>query len=487
MKFHRPDQYSILRDVLRNAGYTDTGILGAIQAAEFPTLRGEDIPILLHRTAGNTPLNTLIRLFLLEVASDTDAVREAIRPMNPEDWAEAGLIRIHGNEVRAGIRLLPYGDLLIAFDRPSRLTTTLKRNYVMGIGGSSLTLANLTIRRHSRLTLDLGTGCGFHALLSAPHSDRVVALDINPRAIEFANFNAQLNSVPKIECLEGDLFEQLEGLQFDLIVSNPPFVISPETSYVYRDGGLPADELCRRIVQQAPQFLEEGGFCQMLCNWVEYDGENWQDRLRSWFTGTGCDAWVMRAESRDIATYAYSWIRHSERGEQGNTEERLKKWILYYEQLGISRISGGAIIMRRRSAPNWFSAENAPGKMTGPCGDSVWLGFRLRDFLQTADDQTLLRSQLTFNPIARLERVCVPSTVGWKDEETRLSMRTGLDYSGKIDPLAANFLIACDGTKSLDEVVRELSAAASIPAAELATALCTLTRNLIEHGFLIPN
>ena len=487
LKLDRPDQYAILRDVFLRAGYTDTGILDRIQVSDFPSLRGKDLPMLLRRTAGGAPLDTFIRLFLLEVPCSVASLREAIRPMELDEWAGAGLIGIHGDEVHAEVRLLPYGELLVAFDPPSRLATAMKRHYVMGIGDSSLTLANLTVRRPSRRTLDLGTGCGFHALLAAPHSERVVAVDINPRAVEYARFNARLNELPQVDCLEGDLFAPVRETRFDLIVTNPPFVISPEAHYIYRDGGLPGDELCRAIVRQAPEFLEEGGFCQMLCNWGEYDGQDWQTRLQGWFAGTGCDAWVMQSESRDAATYAYTWIRHSERGDGEDIDLQFRNWMEYYERLGIRSVSAGVIVMRRRSAaPNWFRADKAPERMIGPCGDAVLLNFRLIDFLESADDRALLDTRLAISPHARLERVCAPSPEGWKDEVTRLCLRSGFAYSGNIDPLAANFLIGCDGTKPLIEVLKKISAAAGTQAEEIAPAFCALARNLLEHGFLIP-
>jgi methylase of polypeptide subunit release factors len=54
--------------------------------------------------------------------------------------------------------------------------------------------------------LDLGAGCGIQALLAARHADRVVASDLNPRAVGIAAFNAALNEVA-VDCVEGDLFE----------------------------------------------------------------------------------------------------------------------------------------------------------------------------------------------------------------------------------------------------------------------------------------
>lgn len=56
-------------------------------------------------------------------------------------------------------------------------------------------LAALTVRRSIGTALDLGTGGGVQALLAARHSRRVVAVDVNPRALRYTAFNARLNGL----------------------------------------------------------------------------------------------------------------------------------------------------------------------------------------------------------------------------------------------------------------------------------------------------
>ena len=258
--FSDPDDFQRLRDLLQRIGYTDKRILEALGVSDLPIIQGSDIQILLRRTHAETPLHTLVRLFLNEVPVEVSFLEEAIKPMSLESWIQAGLVEIRGASAVAAVKLLPYLNLVIAYDLAKRLQQG-KSDYVMGIGSSSITLSNLTIRRHAGATLDLGTGCGFHALLAAPHSARVLAVDKNPRAVNIASFNARLNGLENVEPLEGNLFAPVEGREFDLIVSNPPFVVSPERRYVYRDSGLEGDEICRTIVRQTPRFLRDGG-CQ---------------------------------------------------------------------------------------------------------------------------------------------------------------------------------------------------------------------------------
>jgi hypothetical protein len=486
--FQDPEDFQRLRGVLDSIGYTDSGILEALGVKDFPSIQGTDVPLLLRRTNKGTPLDTLIHLFLIEVPCDVEAVQEAIRPMKLETWMEAGIVHVEGKLVAPAIKLLPYKNLVLAFDLPRMLQSSLREYYVMGIGRSTLTLANLTIRKHARRTLDLGTGCGLHAFLAVQHSDHVLAVDRNPRAVQIATFNAKLNGMSHVRCLEGDLFEPVQGQAFDLVVTNPPFVISPERRYVYRDGGMEADRLCQKIVRQVPQFLHEGGFCQILCNWAESNSQDWQERLHGWFEGTGCDVWVMRSDTSDAGTYASTWIQHTERHESDQYARRFEEWMAYYEEQGIDAVGAGLITMRRSSShANWFRADHAPERMVGPCGDAILRGFELRDFLETVrDDEALLATPLRVSPDLRLERHSMPTDQGWADETMQLRLARGLVYTGNIDPYVANMAIGCNGQKPLRDLLADMAHALEKDPADIAPPFCNVVRGLVERGFLLP-
>ncbi len=56
---------------------------------------------------------------------------------------------------------------------------------------------------------------------------KVIATDINPRALAMAHFNAAVNNMDKkIEFRQGDLFQPVEGLLFDLITAHPRFELT---------------------------------------------------------------------------------------------------------------------------------------------------------------------------------------------------------------------------------------------------------------------
>ncbi|MGH3416030.1 MAG: methyltransferase [Actinocrinis sp.] len=71
--------------------------------------------------------------------------------------------------------------------------------------------------------LDMGTGSGVNAILAAGAARRVLAVDINPIAVEAARANAVTNGVAdRVEVRESDVFSAVDG-EFDLIVFDPPF------------------------------------------------------------------------------------------------------------------------------------------------------------------------------------------------------------------------------------------------------------------------
>jgi len=71
--------------------------------------------------------------------------------------------------------------------------------------------------------LDMGTGCGVNAILAATTAREVVAVDINPLAVEAARRNAERNGLlDRIDVRESDVFSNVDGV-FDLIVFDPPF------------------------------------------------------------------------------------------------------------------------------------------------------------------------------------------------------------------------------------------------------------------------
>ena len=200
--------------------------------------------------------------------------------------------------------------------------------------GPSLTLSHLTVRRPVATALDVGTGSGVQAILASRHSGRVVATDINERALRFAAFNAALNGVENVEWRAGSFFEPAAGERFELVTSNPPYVISPESAFLFRDSGLEGDSVSRLVVGAAPAHIEEGGFATMLVSWAHAPGEDWSTPLRAWVDGSGCDAWLLHHGTEDPLSHATTWNRDHFGSDLEAFGDVLDRWLSYFDGSG---------------------------------------------------------------------------------------------------------------------------------------------------------
>ncbi|MEN6486016.1 MAG: class I SAM-dependent methyltransferase [Syntrophobacteraceae bacterium] len=487
LSFPQAEAAARLGRILQDTGYSGPQILQALGINDFRALRLIPPPVLAARVEGDRPLDLFIRLFLLEEPVKRNELKRAIPASVAKELLSSGLIRASGDSLRASLKLRPHKDSILAHDAADRLLSANRDSFVMGVGESSLTLLNATIRRRSRKTLDLGTGCGIQAVEAAAHSERVLALDVNPRAVRFAAFNAALNGLANVETVEGSLFHPVEGNLFDLIVSNPPFVISPEKGYIYRDAGMDADRVCETIVRQAPNHLYEGGYCQILCNWVERFGEDWKERLASWCAGSGCDVLVMLLERQDAEAYAALWIGHTEKAEAERFGTKYGEWLRYYRERGIRSIGSGLITMRRSSGSrNWFRANDTPAVVRGPrCGRVIQQTFKAIDFLEaTADDRTVFGLPFLVSQEVRIRQDLQHSPRGWKSVAQVLFMDGGIAVSERISPFTVEFLAGCDGRRTLREAFAKAACDAGIDPAIIPLPFRREVRRLIECGYL---
>lgn len=104
-------------------------------------------------------------------------------------------------------------------------TTVLVPPDVMPITGMSHLFGRAVLAevRDGDRVLDMGTGSGVNAILAATKSSDVVAVDINPRAVEAAQRNVERNGVgSRVEVRHSDVFGNVDGT-FDLIIFDPPF------------------------------------------------------------------------------------------------------------------------------------------------------------------------------------------------------------------------------------------------------------------------
>jgi len=127
-------------------------------------------------------------------------------------------------------------------------------------------LAKNLIVNEGEFVLDLGTGIGIQAIIAAQKAKKVIATDVNPRAILCARENIKLNNLEnKIEVKEGDLFQPVQHEKFDLIIWSPPYLpLEPhcilEQSWCCGSN----NELIDKFLKEAQEYLTPSGRIEMV-------------------------------------------------------------------------------------------------------------------------------------------------------------------------------------------------------------------------------
>ena len=402
--------------------------------------------------ADHSAIATLVKLFLLAAPVGREEAARALAPLGPETLVQTGLAALEEDVLRPLARVSPNSGLVIVSDP---LWNVDLPDFVTGPSPSARRVERLTVRRPVRTALDLGTGSGIQALLAAGHSERVVAVDLNERALAFARFNAALNGASNIDTREGSWFEPVEGERFDLIVANPPYVVSPENEFLYRDGDLLADAVTQKLLGEVPAQLEEGGFAHVMGNWIHGRDEDWRAPVENWLAGSGCDALLLRYTGTDLVTYAALWNLPLAAGGAEHFLELVDRWLDYYRREGIEAISEGMVVLRRRSGGrNWVRAIEVPGEPNGPAGDHLLRLFEARERRdELAEDDAVLAARFELVPGLRLYRRAEGPGLG--DRQARLQLENGVGFAAPVSADLAERLSSLDGSCPLRELFGE--------------------------------
>lgn len=294
-------------------------------------------------------------------------------------------------------------------------------DHVLGIGRAGLTLAALTPRKPVETALDLGVGCGIQTLYLLRHVRQVVATDISTRALEFTAFNVALAGVDsaRVQLRQGNLLEPVAGQRFDLIVSNPPFVITPPSVrqaglplMEYRDAGGP---ILPALVRGLQDHLNPDGVAVMLGNWEHREGTSWRTSVNQWI-GKSLDAWIIQREVQDPVEYAAMWLRDG-----GLTPERsgvafenaLAAWQEDFDSRQVSGVGMGYLVFHAPGAvvEPWRFLEEVPTSGQGALGEHVAQVIAAHEALRGLDDAQVAALKLRTASGLSKEEALTPTPV----------------------------------------------------------------------------
>lgn len=443
-------------------------------------------------------------------------------------------------------------DVLIASDWGELAGAIPGPDHVMPVGGATRTLAALAAYGAGERVLDVGTGCGYHAILAALCGARVTATDVSARALGYARFNAALAGA-EIDFRRGSLLEPVRGPRsdpadavdsadslsaarerYDVVVSNPPFVITPEAARAdgvrtYRDGGREGDSLLAELVGELRGVLAPGGRAWMLGNWEIKASDAAPDRpfdaVPDWAHGPaawipdGLDAWVIQREVLAPPDYAEMWLRDGgQTPRDRGYEKAYAAWLEDFARRGVVGVGMGYISVRApegdtgdwnardrdaagSNAGDWDAAcLNAAGsnaedsakrrpwrrfeELSGPAPidlhgyvEGVWAH---RDLLR-AGDSALLAARLACRGVEH--RLHAPGQA--EPFMLKLAQVAGFAAEVQVTSAVAGVVGACDGELPLGALCDAVAQLLGEPAEDVRTEVLPAVRELVGLGILV--
>jgi carbamoyltransferase len=230
-------------------------------------------------------------------------------------------------------------------------------DYVMPPGGDSTGLLHVAPRLPRRSTLDLCCGPGTQALAAAAYSERVTGVDVNPRALRFARFNAAVNRVERATFVQGDVYEPLGDQRFDAIVANPPFVPWPadDGELFYRGGGPRGDDVVARILAGAVTHLEPYGSLALVADFA--DVSTLAARIRRW-QGESRRTLIVLQHHYELIAYAETHAAHYDESER--RQSQTVRLLQHFTAADIQSLDFGYIVQDGTPGPAHLVHSAAP-------------------------------------------------------------------------------------------------------------------------------
>jgi len=178
--------------------------------------------------------------------------------------ADAGALVVADDKLRSTVRFSTLGDQLFAhsaFPTEGADAVFFGPDTYRFARAIRQAVSSLPASPGTRL-LDIGAGSGAGGLHAARllqgAAPQLILTDINRSALRFSQINAVLNDMADVQIIESDLYAAVQG-PFDLIVSNPPYLVDPLARLYRHGGGRFGSELSLRIVEQGIPHLARGG------------------------------------------------------------------------------------------------------------------------------------------------------------------------------------------------------------------------------------
>lgn len=488
LRFGTDADFGAVRALLAAHDYTAEGLCRRLQVASIYDVQIREPSR--GQAALDDGFDALRQLFVdcgALAAADADRLlgEEALALL-----ARLGLVREDTGHWRATVLLYPNAALYLVSDLPPGPPGEADGNdtdvvYPALTSSVRVFLSTLPSAAGARY-LELCSGTGVAALLAAQQgATRAVAVDITERSTRFAEFNARLNAV-SIEALQGDLFAPVDGAQFDCIVAHPPYVPSPSTQFIFRDGGADGEQITRAILARTPEFLAPGGVLHCTCLITARHQATPLQRVRAMLGAAADEFDVVLLENGVSDQYAH-FVKQLVTATPDEVPGIVSQLRLF-NSLRIERVELVTIIARRhgQSRPGIAVATGRSADTRWP--EVAWL-LQMQMFLAEGDRalDRLFEARPRLSPSVRLDlsyRFDPAADDHWIPDGGTLQVLYPLASKLSVDAGDAAFFASCDGQRTFAQILAGLQAEGKLPADLAPRAFMTPFASLVAMGVL---
>jgi hypothetical protein len=490
LRFGSPEEFHRVRAFFQSALFDEVNVCRALSVeslGDLGKINWEKIPL----DTVSPQLRWCIQFFIRGLAVDQHESRAICGEEMIEGFCALGLLRPARktpSAVVCPVWLYPCDGFVIASDRtndPDGDPFQPGEDVVFpAIYPGTLRFLELLPEAQNGDALDLCGGSGIGALHLSRTARTVTTTDLAERSALFADFNGRLNRIP-LESVCGDVYQPVDGRQFDLITAHPPFVPAVGPNMVYRDGGDTGEEVTRRIVAGLPAHLRAGGTCLILCVACDTQKATFEKRVKDWL-----------GEQRDEFDIIYGCekilsvdevVKSLRRGQSSPNEIETQKLTERLRSLETRQFPYGALFIRRLSALEPREPLRLQLTLDGRAADFqrvlAWREqVRQPDFaawLARSRPRLANQLELTIRHVLK-DGELVPAQCTFTIDS---GFQAALRPDGWIVPMVARL----NGRKSVREIFEEAQSAGDLPPGFTLDAFADLVRQMTERGFLVPD
>jgi hypothetical protein len=281
--------------------------------------------------------------------------------------------------------------------------------------------------------------------------------------------------------LQGDMYEPVQGLTFDRIVTHPPYVPARKTGLIFRDGGEDGEQIIRRVVEGLPQFLRSGGRLYSVHMASDRKGEPYEQRVRKWLGSRQAEFDVVLITHK---LYAPEDFLERQINVVKRPREDVSSWMEMWKANQTEFLIYAWLLVRRHdgSRPPVTARVHA-GEGYQPRHREWLLDFE-SDAVSAGGTAMLLSSKPALSPNCELVVLNRVRNGQFNAEEFQTRTHRPFDNSSRIEGWVAELIAECDGIGTgQDHLDRRIKAGVLPPDAD-PTEFAKILRWLVSNGVL---